>query len=465
MTTIEDMSPLITLEHALELEHHQNVAYHQNHLNPRLTTLLEIIKADKPLVHASGAHFWDSDGHQFLDFLCGFAALSLGHNHPRVCEAVEQVKSLPNLVEGLSLLSGALAHNLANLTRGELQRVYFANSGAEVVDAAIKLARAATGRAKLVACHNGFHGRTIGALSLMDRRDYHDPFAPLLTDVVFIPFGDSEALERALRRRDVAGFIVEPIQGEAGIIVPSAGYLNSARELCTRYGTLLIADEIQTGLGRTGTMFAVNAEQITPDALLLGKALGGGVMPLSALLTTEDLYSASKGDTPRSPFHTSTYGGNTRACAAGLATLEVIIGERLVERASESGAYLLNRLRDLQRRQPLIADVRGQGLMVGVEFAPATHGLATLATGGLINRLSHDYLTGLIIKRLLTRHRIMTGFTLNNPKVLRLQPPLNVDRRHIDYVVSSLEETLQDIGGFIRETLRSLPDLVRAHRA
>ena len=331
-------TPLITLEEALRLDQRQNVAYHRRHLNSRLTALLELIKADKPLVRASGLYFWDSGGNQYLDFLCGYAALSLGHNHPRVCEAVDKVKALPNLVEGLSLLAGALAHNLVVLAPGELQRVYFANSGAEVVDAAIKLARAATDRVKLVACRKGFHGRTIGALSVMDRREYTDPFKPLLADVTIVPFGDSGALEAALRRRDVAGFVVEPIQGEAGIIIPPEGYLKAARDLCTHYGTLLIADEVQTGLGRTGMMFAVEHENVVPDVLLLGKALGGGVMPLSALLTTDALWRASKGGTARSPFHTSTFGGNTRACAAALATLEVLTEERLTERAAASGA-------------------------------------------------------------------------------------------------------------------------------
>lgn len=460
---VGNRTSLITLGEALRLNERQSVVYHRRHLNARLTALLELIKADKPLVRASGAHFWDSEGNQYLDFLCGYAALSLGHNHPRVCEAVDKVKALPNLVEGLSLLAGALAHNLAALAPGVLQRVYFANSGAEVVDAAIKLARAATGRLKLVACHKGFHGRTIGALSVMDRREYCEPFAPLLAGVVFVPFGDSEALEAVLRRCDVAGFIVEPIQGEAGIIVPPAGYLAAARELCTRYGTLLVADEIQTGLGRTGTMFAVECEDVVPDVLLLGKALGGGVMPLSALLTTDALWRASKGGTARSPFHTSTFGGNTRACAAALATLEVLTEERLTERAAASGAYLLDRLRDLQRRQPLIAEVRGRGLMIGIEFAPATRGLATLATRGLLNRLSKSYMSNLVIMRLLNRYRLMTAFTLNNLNVLRLEPPLNIEQEHLDYFVASLDETLQRLGSFTRAALRSWPLLLRAY--
>jgi putrescine aminotransferase len=456
-----DATPLITLEEALHLDRRQNIVYHRRHLNPRYVTLLKLVDLDRLFVRASGVHVWDSDGNQYVDFLGGFAALSVGYNHPRICAAIDKVGEWPNLVEGLNVLAGALAHNLAVLTQSELQRVYFANSGAEVVDAAIKLARAATGRKKLVACHKGFHGRTIGALSVMDRPEYHDPFVPLLTDVAFVPFGDSEALEAVLRRRDVAGFIVEPIQGEAGIIVPPEGYLRAARELCTRYGTLLIADEIQTGLGRTGKMFAVEYEDVVPDVLLLGKVLGGGVMPLSALLTTDDLWRASKGGTDRSPFHTPTFGGNTHACAAGLATLEVLVTERLSERAAASGAYLLDQLRALQRRQPLIAEVRGRGLMIGIEFTPATRGLLTLMTGGLINRLSRTFLTGMIIKRLLVKHRIVTSFTLNDLNVLRLQPPLNIERGHLDHVVESLEEVLENLRSFSWAAMRHVPDLIR----
>jgi putrescine aminotransferase len=286
-----------------------------------------------------------------------------------------------------------------------------------------------------------------------------------LAGVKTVPFGDAGALEAALSRRDVAAFIVEPLQGEGGIVVPPPGYFKTARELCTRYGTLLVADEIQTGLGRTGALFAVDAEGITPDVLLLGKALGGGVMPLSALLTSDDLYFASQGASVRTPFHTSTYGGNSRACAVGLAVLELLVQEALPQRALELGQYLHARLCDLQRRQPLIAEVRGRGLMIGLEFAPATRGLATLATGGLINRLAHDGLSALVIQRMLVRHRVFLGITLNNPNVIRFQPPLNTERKHIDYVVSTLEETLNYIGSFPRAGLRAIPDLIKLQRA
>ena len=188
-------------------------------------------------------------------------------------------------------------------------------------------------------------------------------------------------------------------------------------------------------------------------------------MPLSALLTTDDLWHESKGGTARSPFHTSTFGGNTRACAAGLAMLEVLMEERLADRAAASGIHLLDRLRDLQRRQPLIADIRGRGLMIGIEFTSETCGLIKFATGGLINRLSREYFAALAVKQLLTKHGIMTGLTLNNQNVLRLQPPLNIERRHLNYLVESLEATLEALGSFTRAAMRNMPDIIRARFA
>jgi putrescine aminotransferase len=456
---------LIRLDDVSSLSRKANLAHHKLHLNPRLTNLLEIMQADIPLVRAAGSYVWDAEGNKFLDFFSGFAALNLGHNPPHVIRAIDKVRLMPNLVEGVSLHQGALAYNLAQLAPGGLNRVFFANSGAEVVDASIKLARASTGRTKLVACQSGFHGRSIGALSLMNNPDYHDPFLPLLQDVILVPFGDTQALEGALCSGDVASFIVEPIQGEAGMIVPPSGYLRHARELCTRYGSLLVMDEIQTGMARTGTMFAIEHEEVIPDVLLIGKSLGGGVMPLSALLTTETTWNAAKGGTPRSPFHTSTFGGNTWACAAGLATLEVILDERLAERAASSGAYLMERLRQVQARCPIIRDVRGRGLMIGIELAPATRYLPTLAMNGMLNELSRKYFSSLIIAALYSEYRVFTAFTLNNPNVLRVQPPLCVREDELNYFVDSLENTLRRLSNFPKAAIRFLPRLIRALHA
>jgi putrescine aminotransferase len=288
----------------------------------------------------------------------------------------------------------------------------------------------------------------------MDRAEHHGAFGPLHRDVSFVPFGDADALDAALSRRDAAAFVVEPVQGEAGMIEPPPGYLGTARALCARYGTLFVADEVQTGLCRTGRMFALDHE--------LGKALGGGVMPLSALLTTDRLFRAAQGGTPYSPFHESTFAGNTWACAAGMATLEMLTKERAGERAREAGAYLVARLKALQRVHPAILAVRGAGLMIGVELAPAIAGGMTWAAAAVLTHVQRGYFTGMLIRELLVKHRIMTAYTLNNPSVLRLQPPLTVTRDQMDEVVDALDEGLTSARHLAPAGVRMMTALTRA---
>jgi putrescine aminotransferase len=455
---------MIGLEEALRLDRQSNIEFHQRHLNPRLAKLLRLVGADVPVVRGSGSWFYDAQGNRYLDFLTGFGAASFGYGHPRLREAMQLVDEAPVLLQGLNQLAGVLAHNLSILAPAGLQRAFFANSGAEVVDVSLKLARAATKRKKLLACENCFHGRTLGALSLMDRPDFRIAFEPLLPEVARIPFGNADALERALRKRDVAGFIVEPIQGEGGMVSPPSGYLKEVRELCTRYGTLMIADEVQTGLGRTGKFFAVDCEGVAPDVMLLAKALGGGIMPLSAVLTTDAIFRAARGDTPRSPFHTPTFGANARACAAGLAAIEILVSEGLAEKAEASGEYLAGKLRELKERHPAIAEVRGRGLMMGIAFAPPSRGIAANVTGGVLNRALDGVFSGLVIMELHTRHHVMTAYTLNNPNVLRLEPPLNVGREDIDRVVAALDETLTRLRGPVRGILRTWRQLTARQR-
>lgn len=456
---------MVTLDEALRLARADNNNYHRQHLNPRFAALAELTGFDEIFVRADGAYLWDIYDQQYLDLIAGYGAVGFGHNHPRLREALQAAGALPNLVQGLNPLAGALCHNLATLAPGTLARVHLAHSGADAVDAAIKLARAAGGRTRLVACANGFHGRSVGALSMTQRAAITRPFRPLLPDVTWVPFGDSGALDRALRSRNAAAFFVEPIQGEGGIVVPPAGYLQVARDMCTRYGTLLVIDEIQTGLGRTGALFAVEEEGVVPDVLLLGKILGGGVMPLSAVLTTEAIFRAAGGGTVHTPFATSTYGINTLASAVGLAALETLQTEDLARRAASSGECLLRQLRELQCRQPLIAGVRGRGLMIGIEFAPALRGVANVVTGGAVNRLSRASFASFVSIELMRRHRILTATTLNDPNVLRVEPPLNVEPADLDRFVDALDCSLRASGSFLRVALREAPRLLRGMRA
>jgi putrescine aminotransferase len=437
--------------------------FEKEHLNPRIIKLLEFAGLAAPQVRASGPYVWDHAGRRYLDLFGYAGSLNFGYNHPRLIAALNRVAEMPNLAEGPNVLAGVLAHNLSVMLPGRLTRAYLGNSGTEAIDAAIKMARAVTGRPGLLACLGGFHGRSLGALSLTDRADYRQPFEPLLPGGRTVPFGDSQSLDQALAARDVAAYIVEPIQGEAGMIVPPAGYLEEARALCSKYGTLLVFDEIQTGVGRTGRFVACQHEGVVPDCLLLGKGLGAGVMPLSALLTTDELWRAARADTASSPFHFATYGGNARACALGIAALEVLVEEELIERAEASGAYLLSRLQDLQRRQPLISAVRGRGLMVGLEFSPGkvAPGLAGMAVRAGAQGDAEQLFVGLLIRRLAREHSIITANTLHNPNVLRLQPPLNVELDVLDYTVDCLDKALQYLSRFQEAMLEALPDIMR----
>jgi putrescine aminotransferase len=451
---------LIGLRKALEMDPRQAIRYEIQHLNPKIVRLLEFAGLAKPMVRAEGPYVWDSDGRRYIDFWGYGGALNFGYNHPRLHASLNEVSDMSSFAAGPNVLAGILAHNLSAVAPGELTRVYFGNSGTEATDAAIKMVRAVTGRPGLVSCHGAFHGRSIGALSIMDRADYRKAFEPLLPGTQFVTFGDLVSLEQALARRDVAGFIVEPIQGEGGIVVPPSGYLRGARELCSKYGTLLVIDEVQTGTGRTGRFVACEYDAVVPDCLLIGKALGGGLMPLSALLTTDQLWHEARGDTPCSPFHGATYAGNARACAVGIAALELLFEEDLIRQAENSGNYLLERLKDLQSRQPLISAVRGRGMMIGLELR-AVDLLPIRLPRFLTKGYADQLFVGLLIQRLAREHGVITANTLNNPNVLRLQPALNVERDVLDYVVDCLESSLNYLHKFKEATIAALPDIWR----
>lgn len=436
----EVMPDFLELKEAMALSREQNRDNHRHFINPELVNLMGLLNFDKSFVRAAGTTIWDRENKEYLDFLGGYGALNLGHNHPEIEAAVAAVNELPNLIQAaLNPIAGALARNLALLTPGELQYSFFCNSGAEAVEGALKLARAATGRTKIISCEGSFHGKSFGALSVTGREKYRKPFAPLLPDVVFIPFGDARALENILSANAAAAFIVEPIQGEGGIIVPPAGYLQEVRDICTKYHTLLIVDEIQTGFGRTGKMFACELAGIAPDILCLSKSFGGGIMPLAAYTTTERIWKTAYGSTEKATLHTSTFGGNTRAAAAGIATLTVLVRDELARQAAEKGEYLLGKLRQLQAKYPFLQEVRGQGLIIGLEFAQPEKGLLNKLTGGAVEKLAGEYLGAMVAGELLNNHQIITAYTLNNPNVIRLEPPLTVSYEQLDRLLAALD--------------------------
>ncbi|WP_173299256.1 aspartate aminotransferase family protein [Thermanaeromonas sp. C210] len=438
---------ILGLQEALNFGRQETRDYYKRYINPGLAGLLSLLDFDKQFVRAQGAYVWDREGHRYLDFLGAYGALNLGHNPPEVVAALEEVRERPNLLQAsLNPLAAALAHNLAQITPGDLSRVFFCNSGTEAVEGALKLARAATGRPKIIYCENSFHGKTLGSLSVTGRRKYQKPFAPLVPGCEAVPFNDAAALEGKLAKGDVAAFIVEPIQGEGGVIVPEDGYLARARELCDKYGSLLIVDEIQTGFGRTGYLFACEHDGVVPDIMCLAKSLGGGVMPLGAYITRPDIWDKAYGGLENYALHTSTFGGNTLAMAAGLAAVQSVVNQDLAGQAREKGRFFLEGLRRLQKKSPLLKEVRGRGLLIGLEFNTPAGGLLDRLTLGKVNELSREYFGSLVAGQLMNKYRIITAYTLNNPNVIRLEPPLVVGREDIETVLGALEEILVQRG-------------------
>ena len=444
------MAELMSLDDALSMSREDIVKYHKEYLNSALVQLMGLIDFTRSFVRAEGTRVWDDEGNEYLDFLGAYGAMNIGHNHPKVFQAMTQTFGKPNLLQAaLSPLPAVLAHNLAQVTPGGLKHSFFCNSGAEAVEGALKLVRIATGKEPVIYCKGAFHGKSFGALSVTGREKYQKPFAPLLHNFSSVPYDDLEALEEALKLGGAAAVILEPIQGEGGIIIPSDGYMRGVRELCDKYNTYLIVDEIQTGFGRTGYMFACEKEGVEPDVMCVAKSLGGGVMPIGAYITTEELWNKAYGSVEKCLLHTSTFGGNAMATSAGIAALEVIINNDLPQKAKENGEYFIGKLRELKEKYPIIRDVRGMGLMIGLEFEePVKKGsLAEKLGGKFLNKLSGEYMGALIAGELLNKHHIITAYTLNNPNVIRLEPPLTVCRQDLDKVLEALEEIFQHNSG------------------
>ncbi len=390
------------------------------YLNPPLARLMKL--SGSPVeVRAAGVTIVDADGREYLDFAGGYGVFTLGHRHPRVVAAVQaQLDAMA--LSGRTMfnpLMGRLAKRLAELTPGDLQISFFSNSGAEAVEAALKLARAATARTRIVATHGAYHGKTLGALSVSGREAFRAPFEPLLADVVHVPFGDLDALAGALDGAAVV--IVEPVQGEGGVHVPPPAYLAGIRALCDRSGALFVADEVQTGLGRCGARFGCDLAGVVPDVMTLAKGLSGGVVPIGATIATEAAWQAAYRNAPL--LHTSTFGGNELACAAALAALDVLDDEDLVANARERGAQLLAGARAIAQRYPqAIAEARGAGLLVGVELTNEGYG-------------------GAIIPDLLKRG-VTAAWTLNSQRVIRLEPPLIVTAEQVDVALRAFDASV-----------------------
>jgi ornithine--oxo-acid transaminase len=415
---------------------------HSRHLNEQMVRVLRAIGYDVDFCRGSGQYLFDRNGERYLDLLSGFGVFAIGRNHPALRDALKNVldSELPNLVQlDVSTLAGILAERLlAHVPY--LDKVLFANSGAEAVEAAIKFARAATGRPGLVYCEHAFHGLTTGALALNGDAIFRDGFEPLLPDCIRIPFNDLPALERALSSRNVAAFIVEPIQGK-GVNLPADGYLQAVAELCRRHGTLFVADEIQTGLGRTGRFLAVEHWNVEPDMVLLSKSLSGGHVPSSAVLTRRHVFEKVFNRMDRAVVHGSTFAKNDLAMAAGIATLDVLESERLIENAARMGDRLLRGLSAMIPRYELLTEVRGKGLMIGIEFG-APNSFKLKASWNVVEAASKGLFCQLITIPLFKEHKILCQVAGHASHTIKLLPAFVISDDDCDWILNAFDTVI-----------------------
>lgn len=397
---------------------------YKKYINPSLARILKVSGADKIETKSRGVYIKDQQGKKYIDCLGGYGTFNLGHSHPKVVEAIrKQLRKIP--LSSKIFLNEQLANLcelLAKITPGNLQYSFICNSGTEAVEGALKLARLYTKKTKIISAFNSFHGKTLGALSASGRDIYKKPFEPLLPGFVQVPYGDIDAIEKEIDD-NTAAIILEPIQGEGGVIIPDIDFLPQVREICTKQKILLIIDEVQTGMGRCGYLFACEHYNIVPDILIMAKSLGGGVMPIGAFISTEEIWKAFL---PNPLLHTSTFGGGELACAAAIAGIKVTIEENLPQKAKESGAYFLSKLSYLSKKYPeIIKTVRGLGLLIGVELQKEGFG-------------------GMILPEMI-KQGVLIAYTLNNPKVIRFEPPLIITKDIIDEVISAFENVLEKI--------------------
>jgi ornithine--oxo-acid transaminase len=410
-------------------------------INPQFVRVLKTIGFDRRWARGEGAYLYDSEGNRYLDVLGGFGMFNVGRNNRYVKAALMEALSLdlPGAVQlGVSPLPPLLADELLRRAGGRLARCQFTSSGAESVEAAIKLGRAATGRPRVVSAEHGFHGLTLGALSANGNPEFVDRFGPLLPGFAQVPFGDLEALERELAREDVALFLVEPVQGK-GVNLPPPGYLEGAQELCRRYGTLFCADEVQTGFGRTGRTFAYEHWGLEPDLVPVAKSLSGGYVPVGALLMSREVHERVYDSMEHAVSHGSTFAPNELAMAAGLATLQELDRRDLVARSARLGARLLELTQPLVERHAVVQDVRGLGLMWAIEFGEPTRRARSYR---LVDRLQPGLFAQFVVAPLFRDHRVLSQVAGHRIPVVKALPPLVVSEDDLQWFADALDATI-----------------------
>jgi putrescine aminotransferase len=430
----------------------ESIQRYDKHVNPAFVRLLGTLGYGRVFVRAKGSRVWDEEGREYLDMLAGFGATSLGHNPP---ELIAKMKSFldddaVNLVHtGPQTHAADLACDLAALAGGDLEVSMFGCSGGEALEAAMKLARAATKRTRIVYAKGGFHGTGLGPLSVMGSGRMRDPFEPLLPDCVEVPWNDAKAIDAALAEAKCAAVVLEPIQIEAGVLLPKEGYLAEVHALCKRRGALFVLDEIQTGLGRTGSLFAYEREGFVPDVLVLGKALGGGMVPISAALASRDVWTRAYGSADKFDLHGTTYSGNAFACRTAREVLRLTQEMELSKRADELGKILVDHLRERVAKHPLVRDVRGRGLIVALELGAEERGGIGKLLSGVVDALSKKVFGQWLAVRLLEKNIICQPAS-QQWNVLRLEPPLTVTEAEVI-------RTAEEIGNILSEYEDLLP--------
>ncbi len=422
----------------------QRYALHTRYLNEQMVRVLKTIGYDVGFVKGSGQYLYDRSGAKYLDLLSGWGVFALGRNHPTIANALHQVldAELPNLVQmDVSTLAGVLTERLL-LRAPYMEKVFYANSGTEAVEAAIKFTRAATGRSAIAFCGHAFHGLSYGALSLNGDTIFRKGFEGFLPDCREVPFNDLVALEEALKSKDVAAFFVEPIQGK-GVNMPSDDYLKGVETICRKYGTLFVADEIQTGMGRTGKFFAIEHWGVEPDLILIAKALSGGHVPVGAVLTRKWIFDKLFNRMDRAVVHGSTFAKNDMAMAAGLATLAVMEEEKVIENAAAKGAVIMAKLQGMKERYELIKEVRGKGLMIGLEFG-APKSLKLKMSWMALEAANVGLFCQMITIPLFKEHKILVQVAGHASYTIKLLPSLTINDEDCDWIERAFGATIAD---------------------
>lgn len=417
------------------------------HVNPMLVKVLRTIGFDKNYTKAKGQYLYDKDGLEYLDLLSGYGVFNMGRNHPRIKKALHDALDMDtaNMVQmDAPLLAGLLAKKL--LEKVKLDRVFFTNSGTEANEGAIKFARCATGRSKILYLEHAFHGLTTGSLAVNGNEEFKNGFGELLPGCTAVPAGDLKLLEYELSKKDSAAFIFEAVQGK-GVFSPSKDYFAQAELLCKKYGTLMIADEVQSGLGRTGMWFAFEHFGILPDIVTIAKALSGGFVPVGAICYRSDIYDKVYSKMDRCVVHSNTFGRNTLAMTAGLTTLTVLEEEGLIENAHARGQEILNGLAKIKEKFEMVSDVRGLGLMIAIEFnRPKSTGLKI--GWDLIHKVNAGLFGQMVVVPLLSKHRILTQVTGHNCDIVKLLPPLCITEKDVSHFLKAFEDVVADCHRF-----------------